>query len=362
MKQDIKKVIFINNTIAPYRIPLFNKINKIMSSENIDTKVLFLSEKESVREWSIDYDSMKFKYEVLPILFQKRDMTTTTSDKIINRGYFKYLFADRVILFGYSYSTYLIFMFIRKLLFKKTILFSESTISDKVRKNGIASKIKSLLIKHFFSSYMVPGIEAQQLIESYNIKSDRISIAQNAVEPFATIAEIEKDDTYITILYVGRLAKEKNIDFIINNIPTNLTYKYRLIIVGTGPEMEKLQNISVRFPVEFRGFQEGIELVKTFKESDILILASNSEPWGLVINEAIGMAVVPIVSDRVGCRHELVEDNGEIFKLNDIEDFQQKITMVSNNLKEYRSKSLKLAKEITIENQAYKMAQEVING
>ena len=362
MKQDIKKVIFINNTIAPYRIPLFNNINKIMKEKNIDMKVLFLSEKESVRQWSIDYDSMKFDYAVLPVVFQKRDDNTTTSDKIINLGYFKYLFADRIVLFGYNYSTYLIFMFIRKLLFKKTILFSESTISDKVRKNGISNKIKSLLIKYLFSSYIVPGIEAQKLIESYGIESHKISIAQNAVEAFAKTEDIEKDNSIITILYVGRLAKEKNIDFIINNIPNNSTFKYRIIIVGTGPEMTKLQSINTKVPIEFRGFQEGIALTKTFKESDIFILASNSEPWGLVINEAISMGVVPIVSDRVGCRHELVKDNGEIFKLNDVEEFQNKLQIVAENLKEYKLNCLNLAKEVSIDNQAYKMAKEVTNG
>ncbi|MEA1972955.1 MAG: glycosyltransferase [Candidatus Cloacimonadota bacterium] len=362
MKKDIKEVIFINNTVAPYRIPLFNEIKKMLNKENINMKVLFLSEKESVREWSIDYSKIQFDYEVLPVLYQKRDTKTTTSDKIVNSGFFKYLLADRVVLFGYNYYTYLIFMIIRKMLFKKTILFSESTLSDKVRKNGIGYKLKSFLIKNFFSSFLVPGLEAKKFIESYGIKSEKISIAPNAVEPLKDIGGIKKDENYITLLYVGRLAKEKNIDFIINNIPNSDTFKYKLIIVGTGEEEQHLKSIRVDYPIEFRGFEEGDKLAATFKESDIFVLASNSEPWGLVVNEAISLGVVPIVSDRVGCRHELVQDNGEMFKLNDIKIFQDKIIKVSNDLDEYKEKSLSLSKNITIENQAKKMCEGVVNG
>lgn len=361
MKKDIKEVVFINNTVAPYRIPLFNKINKILQSQNIDMKVLFLSEKESVREWNIDYSKIKFDYKILPVLYQKRDTKTATSDKIVNSGFFKYLLADRVVLFGYNYYTYLIFMILRKVLFKKTILFSESTLSDKVRKNGIGYKLKSFLIKNFFSSFLVPGFEAKRFMESYGIKSDTISISPNAVEHLKNIEGVSKDENFITLLYVGRLAKEKNIDFIIKNIPNSDTFKYKLIIVGSGNEEQYLKSIRVDYPIEFRGFEEGDKLASTFNESDIFILPSNSEPWGLVINEAISLGVVPIVSDKVGCRHELVEDNGEIFKLNDVKDFQDKLEIVSNDLDVYKEKSLKLSKNITIENQAKKMCEGVIN-
>jgi glycosyltransferase involved in cell wall biosynthesis len=362
MKKDIKNIIVINNIVAPYRIPLFNEIDKILKSQNIDMKVLFLSERESVREWSIDYSKIEFDYVILPVIYQKRDTKTTTSDKIINSGYFKYLFADRVVLFGYSYYTYLVFMIVRKILFKKTVLFSESTLSDKPRKKGVGYKLKLLLIKNFFSSFLVPGVEAKKFIESYGVQSDKISIAPNAVEPLKNIYGVIKDKKYITLLYVGRLAKEKNIDFIIKSIPNSESFKYRLIIVGAGDEEKYLKNIKVNYTIEFRGFEEGDKLATTFKESDIFILPSNSEPWGLVINEAISLGIVPLVSDKVGCRHELVKNNGEIFKLNDVVDFQNKLKVVSNNLNIYRKKTLELSKDITIENQAKKICEGVVNG
>lgn len=41
MKNDIKEVVFINNTIAPYRIPLFNSVVKLFEKKSIKAKVFF---------------------------------------------------------------------------------------------------------------------------------------------------------------------------------------------------------------------------------------------------------------------------------------------------------------------------------
>ncbi len=362
MKKDIKEVVFVNNTVAPYRLPLFNCIYKILDSEKITMKAVFLCEKESVRDWSIDYSSIKFNYEVLPVLFQKRNSQTTTSDIIVNNGFLKYLLSDCMVLFGYNYPTYLMLIFIRKLLLRKTILFSESTLSDKSRNNGALHKVKSLMIKYCFSSYIVPGKEAQKFIESFGVTSNRIIIAENAVKPFSRIKTIVNDASTINFLYVGRLAEEKNVDFIIKNIPVNTNFNYRLTIVGSGPEEDKLKSIKTKLPIEFRGFQEGDELAKIFKECDVFILASNSEPWGLVINEAINEGLAVLVSDRVGCRHELVDNNGRIFKLNNVAGFKKQLQYVSENLLVCKKESLKISEKITVAGQAKKMVQAVLNA
>lgn len=46
MKNVIKEVVFINNTIAPYRIPLFNSIIKLFKKESIKMKVFFYVKKK----------------------------------------------------------------------------------------------------------------------------------------------------------------------------------------------------------------------------------------------------------------------------------------------------------------------------
>lgn len=319
-----------------------------------------MCERESVRDWTINFNSIEFDYEVLPLLYQKRNAKTTTSDVIINKGFSKCFYADVVVLFGYNYLTYLIVVLVRKILGKKTILFSESTGSDKVRKKSF-EKIKAFFIKNFFYSYIVPGQEAMNFIQSHGVDVGRISVAENAVEPFSEAVKSNKSDECINILYVGRLAEEKNIDFLIKNIPTHTELKYRLVIVGTGPQIEELKAIPVDYPLVFTGFKEGNDLASIFSQSDIFVLPSNSEPWGLVINEAINMGLAPIVSDKVGCRHELVKNNGAIFKLNDSKDFQDKLFKISYKLKFSEKESMRIASEVTIDKQAFKIYKAVLD-
>jgi glycosyltransferase involved in cell wall biosynthesis len=48
------------------------------------------------------------------------------------------------------------------------------------------------------------------------------------------------------------------------------------------------------------------------------VLPSESEPWGLVVNEAMTAGVLPIVSDRVGCGPDLVTGLGEVYPCGDV--------------------------------------------
>ena len=58
----------------------------------------------------------------------------------------------------------------------------------------------------------------------------------------------------------------------------------------------------------------------------VFILPSVSEPWGLVVEEALNNGTPVIVSDRVGCREDLVSDkNGIVFPCNDSIALQEAI-------------------------------------
>jgi glycosyltransferase involved in cell wall biosynthesis len=66
------------------------------------------------------------------------------------------------------------------------------------------------------------------------------------------------------------------------------------------------------------GFINQAELPCYYHAADVLVLPSQSEPWGLVVNEAMAAGVLPVVSDRVGCATDLVEGLGEVYPCGDI--------------------------------------------
>ena len=55
---------------------------------------------------------------------------------------------------------------------------------------------------------------------------------------------------------------------------------------------------------------------------DVFVLPSKVEPWGLVVEEALNNGIPVIVSDRVGCAEEIINNsNGLIFHYNDKNEF-----------------------------------------
>lgn len=84
----------------------------------------------------------------------------------------------------------------------------------------------------------------------------------------------------------------------------------RGVIVGSGPEEAALrrQAAAVGAPVIFDGFRNQSEMPVRYAAADCLVVPSARESWGLVVNEAMAAGRPAIVTDRVGCGPDLVEN------------------------------------------------------
>jgi glycosyltransferase involved in cell wall biosynthesis len=65
------------------------------------------------------------------------------------------------------------------------------------------------------------------------------------------------------------------------------------------------------------GFINQSELPCYYHMADILVLPSEHEPWGVVVNEAMAAGVIPVVSDRVGAAPDLVAGVGQVYPCGD---------------------------------------------
>ena len=81
------------------------------------------------------------------------------------------------------------------------------------------------------------------------------------------------------------------------------------------------------------GFVNQSQLGRYFAAADVFVLPSEFETWGLVINEAMQFGLPVIVSDRVGCRHDLVipGETGEVFAFGDAEGLTAILDSFMNN-------------------------------
>ncbi|MGO9620563.1 MAG: glycosyltransferase family 4 protein [Desulfobaccales bacterium] len=96
-----------------------------------------------------------------------------------------------------------------------------------------------------------------------------------------------------------------------------------LLFVGDGEQRQPLEEVARDMQLEgvrFLGFKNQTELPAYYDLCDVLVLPSVSEPWGLVVNEAMNAGKAIIVSDQVGCGPDLVRngENGYIFPAGEV--------------------------------------------
>lgn len=157
------------------------------------------------------------------------------------------------------------------------------------------------------------------------------------------------------ILTVGRIGKEKNIDFILkvfkkvcktNNEP-------HLVIVGKGPESDNLLTLAKKLGVEkrvhFTGAIDYEFMPLVYKDATIFVFASYTETQGVCVLEASASGI-PLVINNDGAFENMVSDNenGYVLPLN-IGKFSEKINYLLKNRKT-RAKMGKKAEKMALKN------------
>lgn len=117
--------------------------------------------------------------------------------------------------------------------------------------------------------------------------------------PFQERSEVKN------FLFVGRFVAVKNLEFLIKAFAKrpNLT----LNIAGFGELEEQLKSIASH-NVKFLGAVENKKIFNTYKQNDVFVLPSISEPWGLVVEEALNCGTPVLLSSKIGCRDDVLEE------------------------------------------------------
>jgi glycosyltransferase involved in cell wall biosynthesis len=135
----------------------------------------------------------------------------------------------------------------------------------------------------------------------------------------------------------------------------------RLLVVGDGPLRSTFEN-AAKFAIGkhavFVGFKNQSELGKYYVASDALILPSSwEETWGLVVNEAQIFGLPAIVSDRVGCREDLVtpEKTGLIFSSEDSSELARCMRLLAT----HRAVARKMGENARERSEKYRVSNAV---
>jgi glycosyltransferase involved in cell wall biosynthesis len=185
---------------------------------------------------------------------------------------------------------------------------------------------------------VVPGSSSGEYLRSRKVKEDLIFTAPNAVDNalFAQAAtdarknaarnrkEAGLPERYI--LFVGRLVREKGVFDLLaayTRLEISIRRQVGLVFVGDGDARAALEEQAATISsgsVKFAGFAQREQLGAYYGLADLLVLPTYSDPWGLVVNEAMACGLPVIVSRVAGCAADLVKEfwNGALIAPGDV--------------------------------------------
>lgn len=192
------------------------------------------------------------------------------------------------------------------------------------------------------SGMVVPSHPMLNVLRAYGIET-KIEVIPTGLEPasfelgnravFRAQHDIEQERP--VLLFVGRVAHEKNIGFLLKVL---VKVKARIpdvlfVIAGEGPARKSLevevQKQGLTEQVKFIGYLNRLtELNSCYRAADMFIFSSRTETQGLVLLEAMAQGTPVVSTAELGTRDVLKEGQGVWIAKEDEGDFSEKITQL----------------------------------
>lgn len=201
------------------------------------------------------------------------------------------------------------------------VLISDSQPMDSSKGPG-KMWIRRLLAGRFQAGF-VGGAPHVRYLKDLGLPYDRCTVGCDVVDNdmFARESKVAraslKRDQGSTLLSCLRLIPKKNILSVAEALASRPSWTW--IVAGDGPDRPKLEQklaqLGIGDRVHLLGHVDYYQLPKIYAQADIYLQPSLYEPWGLAVNEAMACGLPVIVSNRCGCREDLVreDENGFLF-------------------------------------------------
>lgn len=356
-------ILFITNLPAPYKISFFEEISK-----TVDLTVAYERKKASNRDdkWKSNIKNKRFE----EIYLNSKEIGEESSIsfeiiKLLSRRRF-----DTVILNGFSSPTDIMAIIYMKLHKIKFGIMCDGML------HGNCSGLKKFIKKSLISSadyYLSSNNITSEVLQSLGAKVSDIyqypfsSVLDNDIIDWPVDKEFYKEQIGCqgkkVILFVGQFIERKGLDILVKAFRkiTTLTdnQKYHLVLVGGSvlpfPHSYDKDDITIT------GFKETKELEIYYRASDVFVLPTREDIWGLVVNEAMSFGVPVVTTDRCGAGMAMIEEgkNGYIVPVGDVQELATKIRITLCNSEAMTGAVLETAKGFTIEKMATRIYENI---
>jgi glycosyltransferase involved in cell wall biosynthesis len=329
-----RRLVLLTEIIAPYRIPVFNAL---ANHSGIDLHVIFLAENDpSLREWLVYKEEIRFSHQVLPSWRKRIGKYNFLLNGRVSAALRKAR-PDAIVCGGYNYVASWQTAVWAKRHQVPFLLWVESSAKDQRNGYVLLESMKRAFMRNC-DAFIVAGVSSFEYVRCFGLPEESIFTAPNAVdiEFLANRAALVRRDaaTHRRILdvparfalFVGRLVREKGVFDLLRayaQLAPSLREELSLVLVGDGAARQELERQAAGIHpgrIQFAGFLQREQLAAYYALAELFVLPTHSDPWGLVVNEAMACSLPVICADAAGCLADLVEDggNGLIFPTRDV--------------------------------------------
>ena len=156
----------------------------------------------------------------------------------------------------------------------------------------------------------VSNLTRRTVIEKYGIDPAKVTTVHNAVIPLSdellNLPRRVGDDEKV-VTFLGRITMQKGPEYFVEAAAKVLrkNAKVRFVMAGSGDMMDDMIKLAAKRGIadrfHFTGFLKGKEVYEMLRDSDVYVMPSVSEPFGISPLEAMEMGVPSIISKQSGC-------------------------------------------------------------
>ena len=359
-----KKIGVINSHPIQYFAPLYKHLN---SSGQLNITCLYCSNIGMRGEVDPDFN-VKLKWDIDLLSGYNYKFMGSRASKRTPRGFWSLIVPevwleirngdyDAIWLHGYNFAVSWIALFAAKS--KGIPVFLRGETHLELKKTAVTKCLHNYILKHVFriiDGFLVIGTKNREYYESLGVGSDKLYDVPYTVDNdrFIKDSEISRDEGKLIkskynipenipiILFASKFMKRKHPEQVLEaaNILQKKGYRFSVLMIGSGEMESELKNLVKDYRLEnvvFGGFINQSELPKIYGVSDIFVLPSESEPWGLIVNEVMCSGKPIIVGNEVGCAQDLVQDGVNGYRVN-----VQNTVQIADAIEKYLSEPEKI--------------------
>lgn len=344
------KILIVHQFLwAHYKAAIFTQFQKLVdNTSDVEVKVIqtALYEEARIGFGEVDRSIHQYNYELLFEEIYERVPALKRFWKTLKRVItFK---PDVINLPGYYEPAMILVQMCCRIMGIKVILSVDSTETDNANV-WYRETIKRFIIRRANGFFCYGSLAADYMLK-LGAKPEQILMRKNAVNnekitqihDETNVDELKKAYAIKTdknFIYIGRLMEIKNTVRLLEAFRQLNTAEWGLILVGEGKDKDRILKFIKDYElqnVHFIPAQPWQEVPRFMALAQVLVLPSYSEPWGLVVNEAMACGKAVIVSDKCGSAPDLVKQNTNGFTFDPFDVNQLKNSMeffVKNPLK-----------------------------